>query len=95
MSLRIGIISTCEIPVVGRNYCVFLSFLDVLPVKETNMLIESKGHNIASRCLAAKIPQPGFGSNHYLLETCIGAWTCLPPLSTDSKARTVQNQVRH
>lgn len=34
MSLRISIIATCEIPVVGRNYRVFLSFLDVFPVKE-------------------------------------------------------------
>lgn len=36
MSLWVGIIATCEIPVVRRNYCVFLSFLYVLPVKEGN-----------------------------------------------------------
>ena len=68
MSLWIGVIATSEIPVVGRNYCVFLSFFDVLPVKETNMLIKSKG-NTASLRLAAEIPQPGLGSNHCLLET--------------------------
>lgn len=43
MSLWVGIIATCEIPVVGCNYCVFLSFLDVLPVKKTTTLINPKG----------------------------------------------------
>lgn len=65
MSLWIGIIATCEIPVVGCNYCIFLSFLDVFPAQKATMLIRSKW-NIASRCLTARIPQPGFGSNDYL-----------------------------
>lgn len=33
VSLWVGIIATCEIPVVRCNYCVFLSLLYVLPVK--------------------------------------------------------------
>lgn len=65
VSLWIGIIATCEISVIGRNYCIFLSFLYVLPVKEANVLIRSKW-NIASRCLTARLPQLRFGSNHYL-----------------------------
>lgn len=77
MSLWIGIIATCEIPVVGRNYCIFLSFLDVLPVKDANMLIRSK-RNTASRCLTARIPQLGFGRYQYLRNM---SW-CLYMIST-------------
>lgn len=79
VSLWVGIIATCEIPVVRRNYCVFLSFLYVLPVKEGNTLVRSKG-NIASRCLAVKIPSPNFGISLCLWEMLISAQTCSPPV---------------
>lgn len=95
VSFWIGIIATREIPVVGRNYCIFLSFLDVLPVKEANMPIRSKW-NTASRCLTARISQLGSGSNHYLrnMSWCLGMFSslkhrpkmneCKPKSDTDS-----------
>lgn len=63
MSLWVGIIATCEIPVVRCNYCVFLSFLNVLPVKEGNTFLRYR-RNITSRCLAVKIPTLDFGISH-------------------------------
>lgn len=67
VSLWVGIIATCEIPVVRRNYCVFLSFLYVLPVKERNTLLRSKG-KFTSRCPAVKTPSLDFGIGHCLWE---------------------------
>lgn len=92
MSLWIGIIATCEIPVVGCNYCVFLSFLDVFPVKEKHvhqriLLLDTSLLNCPSLVLVAITifwkhePVPGH--------------VCFPPLSTDSKPETEQNQARH